>query len=104
MACARCDFYLPKVSTHAQLLEAKGHLQRMLTTIPLTEPERAAVEKRGREARQLDGRPASLRSDHDPRSARSRWADLSVHLRRYTQLSVSKERGLAPIVVNYNLT
>jgi len=44
MACARCDFYVPKASTHAQLLEAKGHLQRMLTTIPLTEPERAAVE------------------------------------------------------------
>jgi hypothetical protein len=44
MACARCDFYMPKASTQAQLLEAKGHLQRMLTTIPLTEPERAAVE------------------------------------------------------------
>jgi integrase len=44
MACARCDFYRPKAGTHAQLLEAKAHLQRMLTTIPLTEPERAAVE------------------------------------------------------------
>ncbi len=44
MACARCDFYLPKASTHAQLFEARGHLQQMLTTIPLTEPERAAVE------------------------------------------------------------
>jgi integrase len=44
MACARCDFYLPKVSTRAQLVEAKGHLQRMLTAIPLTEGERAAVE------------------------------------------------------------
>jgi Phage integrase family len=44
MACARCDFYLPKASTQAQLVEARGHLQRMLTTIPLTEDERAAVE------------------------------------------------------------
>jgi integrase len=44
MACARCDFYLPKASTQTQLLEARGHLQRMLTTIPLTEDERAAVE------------------------------------------------------------
>jgi hypothetical protein len=26
---ARCDFYLPKGSTQAQLLEAKGNLQRM---------------------------------------------------------------------------
>jgi hypothetical protein len=44
MACARCDFYLPKDSSKAQLLEAKSHLQRMLEAIPLTEEERAAVE------------------------------------------------------------
>jgi integrase len=45
MACARCDFYLPKGSTKAQLLEAKEHLQRMLAAIPLTEDEQAAVEE-----------------------------------------------------------
>ena len=44
MACARCDFYLPKGSTQAQLLEAKDNLQHMLATIPLTDDERAAVE------------------------------------------------------------
>jgi hypothetical protein len=44
MACARCDFYLPKKSTRAQLLEARGNLQRMLARIPLTDDERAAVE------------------------------------------------------------
>jgi len=44
MACARCDFYLPKDSSRAQLLEAKGNLQRMLAQIPLTDDERAAVE------------------------------------------------------------
>ena len=44
MACARCDFYMPKDSTRAQLLEARGNLQRMLAQIPLTEEERAAVE------------------------------------------------------------
>lgn len=44
MACARCDFYTPKDSTKAQLLEAKGNLQRMLVTIPLTDDERAAVD------------------------------------------------------------
>jgi hypothetical protein len=43
MACARCDFYVPKDSTKAQLLEAKGNLQRMLTEIRLTDDERAAV-------------------------------------------------------------
>ncbi len=44
MACARCDFYLPKGSTKGQLLEAKGNLQHMLASIPLTEEERTAVE------------------------------------------------------------
>ena len=44
MACARCSFYLPKASSRAQLLEGKANLQRMASTIPLTEEERAAVE------------------------------------------------------------
>ena len=44
MACARCDFYIPKPSSEAQLLEAKNGLQRMLVEIPLTDEERAAVE------------------------------------------------------------
>jgi hypothetical protein len=44
MACARCDFYTPKNSTKAQLLEAKDNLQQMLVAIPLTDDERAAVE------------------------------------------------------------
>jgi integrase len=44
MACARCDFYTPKGSSKAQLIEASGNLQRMLATIPLTDDERAAVD------------------------------------------------------------
>ena len=44
MACARCDFYVPKPSSEAQLLEAKDGLQRMLVQIPLTDEERAAAE------------------------------------------------------------
>lgn len=44
MACARCDFYVPKESTAAQLLEARANLQRMLLEIPLTDDERVAVE------------------------------------------------------------
>ncbi|MFE1775511.1 tyrosine-type recombinase/integrase [Streptomyces sp. NPDC059008] len=43
MACARCDFYTPKDSTRAQLLEAKGNLQKMAVSIPLNEDEQAAV-------------------------------------------------------------
>ena len=44
MACALCDFYLPKQSSQAQLLEAKTGLQRRLVEIPLTDEQRAAVE------------------------------------------------------------
>jgi integrase len=44
MACARCDFYAPKDSAKAQLLEARANLQKMTAAIPLTEDEQAAVE------------------------------------------------------------
>ena len=44
VACARCDFYSPKESAQAQLLEAKGNLLRLLQEFPLTEEERAAVD------------------------------------------------------------
>jgi integrase len=49
MACAKCDFYIPKNSSRAQLLEAKANLQRMLIAIPLTDDEKAAVDD-GQEA------------------------------------------------------
>lgn len=55
MACARCDFYTPKDSAKAQLLEASDSLQRMLAEIPLTDDERAAVDDdRAALARLLD--------------------------------------------------
>jgi hypothetical protein len=44
MACTRCDFYLPKQSSEAQLLEPSDGLQRKLVEIPLNDDERAAVE------------------------------------------------------------
>jgi hypothetical protein len=44
MACARCDFYTPKASSKAQLLEAKENLQRMLANVPLTDIEQEAVD------------------------------------------------------------
>jgi hypothetical protein len=44
MACAKCDFYMPKQSTAALLLEGKEHLSRLLQEIPLCEAEQAAVE------------------------------------------------------------
>ena len=43
MACAHCDFYTPKTSSQAQLLEAKDNLQRMLANVSLTDDEQAAV-------------------------------------------------------------
>jgi hypothetical protein len=44
MACARCDFYLPKESSKAQLLEGQANLLRLKQEIPLTDEERSAVE------------------------------------------------------------
>jgi len=44
MACAKCDFYMPKQSTAALLLEGKTHLLRLLQEIPLGDAEQAAVE------------------------------------------------------------
>lgn len=44
MACARCDFYIPKESTQADLLASKTGMIHMLQEIPLTDGERAAVD------------------------------------------------------------
>jgi hypothetical protein len=45
MACARCDFYIPKPSSKAQLLEARADVDRRLALLPLTDGERAAIEQ-----------------------------------------------------------
>jgi hypothetical protein len=45
MACARCDFYLPKDSARAQVLEGRDNLLRLRQEIPLNESELAAVEE-----------------------------------------------------------
>ena len=63
MACARCDFYIPKPSGRAQLLEAKSDIDRRLALIPLTDGERAAVEQ----DQQALGKPARRSGRHaDP--------------------------------------
>jgi hypothetical protein len=44
MACTKCDFYMPKDSSRAQLLKAGENLQKMRVMIPLTDDEQAAVD------------------------------------------------------------
>jgi integrase len=44
MACARCNFYVPKKSSQADLITSKAGMVRMLQEIPLTDDERAAVD------------------------------------------------------------
>jgi hypothetical protein len=44
MACARCDFYVPKDSARGQWLETRNGLLKMLQEIPLSDEECAAVE------------------------------------------------------------
>jgi Phage integrase family len=45
LACARCDFYIPKQSSRAQMLESKGNLLRLKQEITLTDEEIAAVDE-----------------------------------------------------------
>ncbi|MGW3941649.1 tyrosine-type recombinase/integrase [Streptomyces phaeochromogenes] len=66
MACARCDFYTPKDSTKAQLLEAKDNLQKMAVSIPLTEDEQAAVTDGQTAIDQLLGRLADIPTPSGP--------------------------------------
>lgn len=44
LACARCSFYVPKTSSHSQLLQAKASLEKMMQVITLNDYEQAAVE------------------------------------------------------------
>lgn len=44
MACARCNFYVPRQSAQADLIRSKSSMVRMLQEIPLTDEERAAVD------------------------------------------------------------
>jgi hypothetical protein len=66
MACARCDFYLPKQSSQGQLLEAKEGLQRMLVEIPLTDEERAGAEGDDQAVERLIGRLADVATPAGP--------------------------------------
>ena len=71
MAFAKCDFYTPKNSTKAQLLEAKNNLQRMLASIPLTDDERAAVDDGQGALNSLLGPRPTFRPRQEPPLARS---------------------------------
>ena len=45
MACAKCDFYVPKRSSETQVLEGQSNLLRLRQEIPLSEAELAAVDE-----------------------------------------------------------
>jgi len=62
MACARCDFYVPKESSRAQSIEAKANLLRLTQEIPLNEDELRAVEDWHRRTREA-GRKARILPD-----------------------------------------
>ena len=67
MACARCDFYIPKPSSEAQLLEAKDGLQRMLVADPAHRRgtrRRRARPRRDRPAPRPSDRHANTRGPH----------------------------------------
>lgn len=43
LACARCSFYVPKLSSHLQLQQARHNLEQMMQILVLNEHEQAAV-------------------------------------------------------------
>lgn len=92
MACARCDFYIPKPSSQAQLLEAKNGLQRLAVEIPLTDTERAAVEGDQAAVDHLIEQLTDVRtpSGPTPRSLRTGFTtrDVSPHNDRATDDAV----------------
>ncbi len=96
--CARCNYYLPKSSSLAQLLEGKANLLRMQQEIPLTAEERAAVED-GIEAlekllKKLEGVP--IPDDITP----SRMVECSVPIQVTppSKRSMKQEQELAPMI------
>jgi integrase len=86
MACARCDFYVPKESTRAQLLEAQDHLQRMVATIPLTDEEQAAVEEGATSIERLLERLADLPTPAGPTPRQLGCAPIPLRLIDKSQL------------------
>lgn len=84
MACAKCNFYLPKQSAQAQALEAKSNLSRMLQDIPLLEEERAAVEDG------LDAMAKLVKSLHDTATPDGRTPEEIASVGNTTAISGSK--------------
>jgi hypothetical protein len=81
MACARCDFYIPKASSSAHLLEAKAHLLRLKQEISLSQDEISAIYD-GVEAydtllKQLSNKPTPSQTLIGEAEVRSGWKPLN---------------------------
>ena len=63
MACAGCDFYVPKASSEGQALEARESLGGYLEAVPLTAEERSIAEG---DLAKLDGLLSRLREVATP--------------------------------------
>ncbi|MFJ5116132.1 hypothetical protein ACIQAD_36475 [Streptomyces sp. NPDC088551] len=92
MACARCDFYAPKDSTKAQLIEAKEDLRRMAAAIPLTDDERAAVDDGQEALDSLLNRLADTPTLRRPQARTPRELDVPTTA-RLLPLVAARQRG-----------
>jgi len=99
MTCARCDFYIPKDSTKAQLLEARGNLQKMVTAIPLTDDERAAVDDGQAALDRLLDRLADIPA---PAGPTPRQLDLPQPVRLLPILEVRQRQPDGPLTVRFH--
>ena len=78
MACAKCDFYLPKDSSKAHLLEARINLQRMRVEIPLTDDELAAVDDGEAAVERLIAQLADVPTPSGPTPRSLRFPNLTM--------------------------
>ena len=88
MACAKCSFYVPKLSARGQLIEGRENLELMLQPIPLTEEEKTAVEEGAALFRQMCERLVDV-----PTPAGPTPRQINAGLVQSSKTAVSRTKG-----------
>jgi hypothetical protein len=98
MACARCNYSLPKSSSQAQFLEGKANLLRMQQEIPLTEEERAAVKDGTLALEKLLKKLEVVPTPDDITPLRVVDCSVPIQVTPPSKRSMKQEQELAPMI------
>jgi hypothetical protein len=93
MACAKCDFFMPKESTAALLLEGRTHLLRLLQGIPVREAEQAAIEDGVAAYENLLSKLADVPTPAGPTPHQIGPELLQIRSVRQVAMAVTQDRG-----------